>query len=88
MKKIIATLLIICAAIGLCACGNMSMGFGTYDFSHVHFSDNLEGHCASVEVWYDDSTGIEVLTKEHGSIFLSEGTYILFSTAEQCPYCN
>lgn len=88
MKKIIITLLIICMTVSLCACGNMSMGFGTYDFSHVHFSDNLEGHCATIDKWYDDSTGIEVLTKERGSIFLSEGTYILFDIAEHCPYCH
>lgn len=89
MKKFIAlflVLVIICC--GLCACGNMSMGLGTYDFEHVHITDHVESYCGTVIKWYDDSTGIEVLTKEYGSLFLSEGTYILIDTAEHCPYCN
>lgn len=89
MKKFIAlSLVLIMIVCGLCACGNMSMGFGTYDFTHIHYSDALEGHCADVIQWYDDSNGIEVLTEEYGSIFLSEGTYILFDVAEHCPFCK
>lgn len=90
MKKIVVVSLVIIllTCFLLSACGNMSLGLGTYDFTHVHFSDCQESHCATVEKWYDDSTGIEVLTKEYGSIFLSEGTYILFVDGEHCPYCK
>ena len=88
MKKIFAVVvaaMLMCAA--LAGCGNMSMGFGNFTFTHVHFTDYLEGHCATIEKWYDNSTGIEVKTKEFGSLYLSEGSYILVDTAEHCPYC-
>ena len=87
MKKIIllfCTLITIC----LCSCGNMSMGIGSYTFEHVHFSDAVEGHCATVEKWYDNETGIEVKTKEYGALYLSEGSYQLISNGQACPYCK
>ena len=37
-------------------------------------------------MWYDNSKGIEVLTSECGSLFLSEGTYIMYS--DTCPLCS
>jgi hypothetical protein len=38
--------------------------------------------------WYESSTGIEVLTKEAGSMYLSEGTYILLEGDKGCPFCG
>ena len=78
MKKIVA---VVVAAIVMCAvltgCGNMSLGFGNFTFNHIHFTDYLNSHCATIEKWYDSENGIEVKTKEYGSIYLSEGSYIL-----------
>lgn len=88
MKKLLAITLVIIMTLSLCACGNMSMGLGTYDFTHIHFSDSLEGHCVDISKWYDDSTGVEILTVDGGSIFLSEGTYIMFSDSDCCPFCD
>lgn len=61
--------------------------FGNYSFYHVHISDKIESHCATVSKWYNNSNGLEVNTEEYGSMFLSEGTYQLFENAEKCPYC-
>ena len=36
--------------------------------------------------WYESESGIEVTTKELGSIFASEGTYILVE--DKCPICD
>ena len=87
-KVIIITVIIAILAVLLCGCGNMSMGFGNFTFKHVHFSDAVEGHCATVEKWYDNETGIEVKTTEYGSMYLSEGSYNLLTDANKCPYCH
>ena len=42
--------------------------------------------CFTIEKWYDNETGIEVKTKEAGSLCLSEGTYFLIS--DDCPFCD
>lgn len=86
-KTIIALILGIVMAISLTGC-NMGIGFGDYSFYHVHISDQINSTCATVSKWYDDGGGIEVNTKEYGSMFLSEGTYQLFESAEKCPYCK
>lgn len=86
-KKIFAILALgIITITSLTGC-NMGVGFGDYSFYHIHISDEIESHCATVSKWYDNSGGIEVNTKEYGSMFLSEGTYQLFENAEKCPYC-
>lgn len=87
MRKIIALF----CAFGLIFCltgCNAGMGIGNMSFNHVHFSDQVEGKCANVIKWYDNETGAEVKTKEYGSMFLSEGTYMLIENADLCPYCN
>ena len=88
MKKIIAILLVLMMAIGLCACGNENWGFGNYSWKHIHFSDAVEGHCATIKSWHDNTTGIEIHTIEYGSMFLSEGSYILFEDGATCPFCG
>ena len=67
---------------------NRSIGWGSYDFRHIHIFNGAEGHCATIEKWYDnEAVGIEVKTAEYGNIFCSEGSYILFSTND-CPFCG
>ena len=84
----IVFLVILLLVFTLVGCGNMGMGPGNYTFEHVHFSDAVEGHCATVEKWYDNETGIEVKTKEHGAMYLSEGSYQLITNSNKCPYCH
>ena len=87
MRKFIAIIMIALMAFGLCAC-NENWGFGNYSWKHVHFTDNVEGHCATISSWHDSTAGIELHTIECGSMFLSEGSYILFENASGCPYCG
>ena len=88
MKKLFALIAVFALMLGVTGCGNMSMGMGSFTFRHVHFSDAVEGHCATVEKWYDNSTGVEVKTTEYGPMYLSEGSYIMFNNKESCPYCR
>ena len=67
---------------------NVSYGLGCFDYRHIHIFNGVEGHCATVEKWYEnEGAGIEVKTAEYGSIFCSEGAFILFSTTD-CPFCG
>ena len=88
MKKIIAILLATIMIFTFAACGNENWGFGNYNWKHVHFSDAIEGHCATISSWHDNNTGIEIHTMECGSMFLSEGSYILFENGADCPFCE
>jgi hypothetical protein len=87
MRKFIAIVMIMVMALTLCAC-NENWGFGNYNWKHVHFSDAVEGHCATISSWHDNTAGIELHTVECGSMFLSEGSYILFESAGDCPFCG
>ena len=86
MKKIIAILMICGLMIAMCGCGNMSVGLGSYTYKKVHINTLNYSGCLELEKWYDNDRGIEVKTKEVGSLFLSEGTYILIG--EKCPICD
>ena len=88
MKKILAVaLLVAMAIIILSGCGNMSAGVGNYEFKRVHiFTHDGNDRCLEVKKWYENDTGIEVLTEEYGSLFLSEGTYML--CRDKCPICD
>jgi hypothetical protein len=88
MRKFIAIIMIMVMALGLCACGNENWGFGNYNWKHVHFSDAVSGHCATISSWHDNTAGIEIHTVECGSMFLSEGSYILFESGSDCPFCG
>lgn len=89
MKKVIGMILVVMLLVcTLCACGNENWGFGNYNWKHVHFSDAVDGHCATISSWHDNETGIEIHTVECGSMFLSEGSYILFESESNCPFCN
>ena len=86
MKKMIAVLLALMMLVALTACGNTNLGFGNYTFTHLHYSDGVEGQCATVESWHDNELGCEVHTPD-GTIYVSEGTYFLFENEDMCPYC-
>lgn len=85
MKKIIAIGMVLILIGALCACANMSMGIGSFEFNKVHVDTYNYSGCFTVMKWYDSETGVEVKTKEAGSMFLSEGTYFLIS--DDCPFC-
>lgn len=89
MKKrtIICLGLILSLLLMFTAC-NQGIGFGNYSFKHIHFSDGSEGHCATVNKWYEAERGIEVDTKEYGALWCSEGTYTLIEDGKDCPYCH
>ena len=88
MRKFIAIVMIMVMTLAMCACGNENWGFGNYSWKHVHFSDAVSGHCATISSWHDNTTGIEIHTVECGSMFLSEGSYILFESGSDCPFCG
>lgn len=87
MKKIIAVfvgLIFICL---MCACGNKAMiDPGNYTFTKIHIDTYHYSGCLTVEKWHDNDTGVEVKTKEVGSIYLSEGCYSLIEG--ECPFCD
>ena len=82
-------ILIVSIAAFVTSCGNHSIGIGEHEWSHLHYCTfGGESGCATIEKWYESGSGIEVKTTEFGSIFLSEGTYILISDSRDCPFCN
>lgn len=81
MKKLLVVLL---SLLALSGCGsNMDWGFGSYTFTKVHCVQ--ENKCVEIETWFDNERGIEVKTKD-GSLYFSEGTYILIE--DKCPFCS
>lgn len=86
-KKIIAMIMVVATLIVvLTSCGNMSMGFGNFTFRKIHVDTHHYSGCFTVEKWYDNASGIEVRTKEVGSMYLAEGMYILIE--DECPFCG
>lgn len=86
MKKLCLLLVSIVLILALVSCGNQSLGFGNYSYTKIHIDTYHFSGCYTVEKWYESDSGIEVKTKEVGSIFASEGTYILVE--EKCPICD
>ena len=86
MKKFSLFIILILLITMLCGCGNMSMGVGNYEYKKVHVDTYHNSGCYTVKKWYDASTGIEVLTEEVGSLYLSEGIYIMVE--KDCPFCD
>ena len=87
MKKIIAIIMVVTMlAAMLTGCGNMSVGFGNFTFEKVHVDTHNYSGCFTIEKWYDNESGIEVKTKEAGSMYLAEGMYILIE--DDCPFCE
>lgn len=87
MKKIVVLILsIVMMTLMLTGCGNMSWGFGNFTFEKIHVDTYNYNGCFTVEKWWDNSNGIEVKTKEAGSMYLAEGMYMLIE--EDCPFCD
>lgn len=89
MKKKIITMIMVVAmfTVILTGCGNMSIGLGKFNFQKIHVDTYHYSGCFTVEKWYDnETTGIEVKTKEVGYMYLSEGMYILIE--DECPFCE
>ena len=88
MKKkfIVMIMAVLMLATLLAGCGNMSMGFGNFTFEKIHVDTHNYSGCFTVEKWYDNASGIEVKTKEAGSMYLAEGMYMLIE--DECPFCK
>lgn len=87
MKKIIVTIIVAAMLVTMLAgCGNMSVGMGNFTFKKIHVDTYNYSGCFTVEKWYDNASGIEVKTKEAGSMYLAEGMYMLIEN--DCPFCD
>lgn len=83
----ILLVMLILAVTSLTSCGNMSVGPGNYSFKKVHINTHENSCCVDIDKWHDsEGDGIEVHSKDTGSMFLSEGTYILIE--DKCPICD
>ena len=86
MKKIISLIILRAMLITiLTGCGNMSLGMGNFEYDKIHVDTYHYNGCLTIEKWYDNENGIEVKTKEVGSIYLAEGMYMLIE--DDCPFC-
>lgn len=86
-KRIIAAIMMVTVlASTATGCGNMSMGIGNFTFEKIHVDTHHYSGCFTVEKWYDNSSGIEVKTREAGFMYLAEGMYILIE--DECPFCK
>ena len=87
MKKS-GIMLLAALALPLMGC-NMNLGLGSYSFHAVHiYGFDKDSRDVSIKSWKGWETGIEVNTKDYGSMFLSEGTYILLRGIGDCPICR
>ena len=85
-RKMLVVLVAIMVVLSLVGCGNMSMGFGNYEYKKIHVDTHHHSRCFTIEKWYDSATGIEVKTEEAGFMCFSEGQYILIE--DDCPFCT
>ena len=87
MKKALVIVLVLAMMLALAGCGNQNLLWGNFTYEHVHISDTIEGYCFDLEQWNEDATGIELKIEGGSTVFLSEGTYMMFSDSSVCPYC-
>ena len=85
-KKLIAVIMTVAVVATMTGCGNMSLGLGNFTYEKIHVDTYHYSGCFTVEKWYDNSEGIEVLTEEAGSMYFAEGMYMLIE--EDCPFCD
>lgn len=84
MKKIF--LILVLALVMLTSC-NQNIGLGSLNFKKIHIDTYHYSGCYEIVSWNDYKyAGVEVKTKELGSIFVSEGAYILVE--DKCPICD
>lgn len=86
MKKIIAIVVLAAMCMVMLTGCNMGLGFGNFSFKKVHVDTYHYSGCFTIDKWHDNESGIEVNTKEAGSMFFSEGTYVLIE--DDCPFCG
>ena len=86
MKKIIAIVVLAAMCLVMMTGCNMSLGMGNFSFKKVHVDTYHYSGCFTIKKWHDNDSGIEVNTEEAGSIFLSEGTYMMIE--DDCPFCG
>ena len=86
MKKIIAIVVLAAMCLVMLTGCNMSLGMGNFSFKNVHVDTYHYSGCFTIKKWHDNDSGIEVNTEEAGSIFLSEGTYMMIE--DDCPFCD
>lgn len=88
MKKPKMYMFLAALALPLMGC-NMNLGPGSYSFRAVHiYGFDQKGCDVAIKSWRDlDGPGIEVKTEKYGSLFLSEGTYVLLPELGKCPIC-
>lgn len=89
MLKSKKMMLLAALALPLMGC-NMNIGPGSYSFHAVHiYGFDKQSRDVAIKSWRGgDGAGIEVNTEKYGSIFLSEGTYILLREIGECPICR
>ena len=85
-KKLLVILLTLALSTTVVGCGNMSLGIGNFTFKKIHIDTHNYSGCFTVEKWYDNTSGIEVKTKEAGYMYLAEGMYMLIE--DDCPFCG
>ena len=81
------SILIVFTALIFSGCkSNMSIGFGNFNFTRVHFSVGNIECCEEISSWHENEIGCEVELKNGNHLYLSEGTYILIES--ECPICK
>ena len=90
MKKMFVVLLASFAmCISLTGCGNMALfNPGNFTFRHIYTDTYHFPMCFTIEKWWDNSEGIEVKTEECGTLYFSEGDYVMIENEKDCPYCG
>ena len=86
MKKFFIMIMTVAMSMVMLTGCNMGLGMGSFNFKKIHVDTHNFNGCFTVEKQYDNSNGIEVKTKEAGSMYLAEGMYILID--DECPFCN
>lgn len=68
---------------------NYSWDYGSYKYYHICVTAGADHSCFDIARWYcDDSLGLEIKLENGKFIYVSEGSYIIFSDKETCPFCE
>lgn len=85
MKKVFIILLVcIILCLTLTACNRKLVG--NYKFTRIHIYYEGYEECLEIKSWTDSEVGIEVETVKYGTLFISEGHYLLCE--HECPICK
>lgn len=87
--KLLGVLLVSClATLGTTSC-NATVGYGSFTFTKAHIQMpgmSVPTHLDVVS-WKDDEGGVELKTKNFGTIIIGDGTYCLYD-GDKCPICH